>query len=167
MWIRRLCMGRSFVFSGNTKKIAYADGMEGVQVIPVQGMTAILFITAGLAGVYAFLKGHFSGAYLGTLIVTQVWRILSEFIRADYRGGHKLSAYQFMSVLCLPYGVWISWFFSGSVRLNADVVTGIISLWNPGLIIFIQLVWITVFLYTGRSSITGARMSFHVMNGKT
>jgi hypothetical protein len=30
--------------------------------------------------------------------VTQVWRFLSEFLRADYRGSGRISAYQVMAL---------------------------------------------------------------------
>ena len=77
---------RHFVFSGKMKKISYASGMEGMQVVPIQAMTSLVYILAGLAATFLFLKGSFGVAFIVTIAVTQGWRSLSETLRADYRG---------------------------------------------------------------------------------
>jgi hypothetical protein len=46
--------------------------------------------------------------------------------------------------------------------VQADLVIGIKSLWNPALILFLQGVWAVIFFYTGRSTVTGANVSFYV-----
>ena len=43
-----------------------------------------------------------------------------------------------------------------------DLGSGVRSLWSPALILFLQAIWLVIFLHTGRSSVTGARLSFHV-----
>ena len=80
-----------FVFSGKTKKIAYAHGLDGQKVIPVQALTSLIFCASGLAGVYLFLEGHYQTAFLQAVVVTQFWRFVSELLRADYRGEGKIS----------------------------------------------------------------------------
>ncbi len=42
------------------------------------------------------------------------------------------------------------------------VSQGLRLLWNPGIILACQILWIGIFLYMGRSHVTGARISFHV-----
>jgi hypothetical protein len=44
----------------------------------------------------------------------------------------------------------------------AQLVTGLQGLWQPGTLLFLQGVWLVIFLYTGRSTVTGATLSFHV-----
>lgn len=104
LWIQRLCKGRSFTFRGKTKKIAYAGGMEGEEVLPVQALTAILYSGCGLVGILLFLHAHFAAAFLLTLLVTQGWRVLSEILRDDERGGGRFSAYQLMGLTAILYG---------------------------------------------------------------
>jgi len=37
-----------FTFHGKTKKIAYASQMEGIKVVPIQAITAIVYLMAVL-----------------------------------------------------------------------------------------------------------------------
>jgi hypothetical protein len=153
----------NFTFSGKTKKIAYAHGLEGTKVVPVQGITALLYGASGIFGVALFLKGFYGAAFLETLIVTQLWRVTSEFLRADYRGTNKISAYQVMAVLTVLYGIIVRAMF-GVPAFSPVIMYGLHALWNPFVIFFIQGLWIAVFLYTGRSSVTGSTVSFHVIH---
>ena len=155
-----------FVFSGKTKKIAYADGLDGVPVVPIQAITSVLFILVALSGTYLFLQGRPVPAFLVTLMVTQLWRLASEFLRADYRGGRRISAYQWMSVLAIGYGLLISVCFGASGRGQADIVSGLVSLWNPVIIIFFQILWLALFFYAGRSMVTGSRISVYVVEDR-
>jgi hypothetical protein len=43
-----------------------------------------------------------------------------------------------------------------------DVVAGLGGLWRPEVILGLQGLWVAIFLHTGRSVVTGARLSFHV-----
>jgi hypothetical protein len=40
--------------------------------------------------------------------------------------------------------------------------TGLNVLWNPWMIFLIEFIWLIAFLHTGRSVVTGAKISFHV-----
>ena len=166
--IRRL-FGRShFVFTGKTKKIAYAAGMDGEPVIPIQAVTSVIYVTSALAGAYLFLTGKPTAAYLETVIVTQVWRLASEFLRADYRGGGRVSPYQWMGVFAVFYTLFIGLLFAGPSRgARADVVSGLLSVWDPAVLIFLQLTWLAMFVFTGRSMVTGSTISFHVIRERT
>ena len=46
---------RHFVFSGSMKKISYASGLEGKQVIPIQALTCLLYVGVGLIATLLFL----------------------------------------------------------------------------------------------------------------
>lgn len=162
--IRKLFEKHSFVFLGATKKISYADGLEGERVIPIQALTAVIYCGWGVIGVYLFLKGFYFAAFFTTLVVTQAWRTVSEFFRADYRGGGKISAYQTMGLLSILYALLIIFFFShSSVSRPAEVATGLGYLWRPEMLLSLQVLWIAVFLHTGRSRVTGSSLSFHVI----
>jgi hypothetical protein len=164
--LQRLFRKWRFVFLGDTKKIAYADGLAGEAVVPIQGVTAVLYCAAGLLGIYLFLKGYFATAFLMSLTVTQLWRVFSECFRADYRGGGKLSAYQIMGLLAVPYGVFVAVLFPAGAHSAAALGKGLAVFWRPEVILGLQLFWLLIFLYTGRSKVTGASMVFHVIRDR-
>ncbi len=153
----------SFTFAGATKKAAYEGRLEGVRLVPVQAITSVIFVFIGLAGTYLFLQSHFKTAMLLTLLSTQLWRFLSETLRADVRGkAEKISAYQVMALLMVVYSAIIPFVFSGVSAPTAAIAEGLQVLWNPAVILFCQALWLIVFLITGRSSVTGSTLSFFV-----
>jgi hypothetical protein len=156
----------NFVFNGHTRKIAYADGFTGIQVIPVQALTAVLYCSAGLTSLYVYVKSYFATAFIISMLVTQTWRFGSEFLRADYRGTSQISKYQLMAGLVVAYSVIIAFLFPASTATLTSITDGLKSLWQPSLIIFLQLLWIVVFIYTGKSQVTGAQVSFHVIKDR-
>lgn len=160
--LRRLFRGRSFVFFGSTKKIAYAGGLEATEVIPVQAVTAVCYTVCGLIATGLYLAGHHTGAFLLASFVTQGWRSFSETLRADYRGEGRISAYQVMGMIGIVYAVAVACIADSNLPGLPDLAVGLTSLWNPGLILFLQGIWMSIFFYTGRSTVTGATLSFHV-----
>jgi len=166
-WLRRIFEKYNFVFHGKTKKIAYAHSLEGVKVIPIQAITSILYSSVGIAGIYLFLEENFASAFLLMLIATQIWRVLSEFLRADYRGDNKISAYQVMSLVSIGYGISILFMFPVRPSLAADIIVGVGFLWDPAVILALQLLWVLTFFYTGVSDVTSSDIALHVMRDRT
>jgi hypothetical protein len=156
----------NFIFSGETKKIAYAHGLDGRKVIPIQGVTALLYSAVSLSAILLFLKGWFSAAFLLSLSVTQVWRVLSEFFRADYRGGGSISAYQVMAFLSIAYGFLLAVILPPPPVQSMDLWSGMHSLFSPGMILFLQALWVAAFLFTGRSMVTASTITFHVVKDR-
>lgn len=163
--IARLVSPLALVFTGKTKKIAYASGLDGVKVLPVQVITYLLYAATGIASTLMFLHGSYRAAFLSSLVVTQLWRVLSEFLRDDYRGAGSFSAYQVMGVVAVFYGIWVSSHFGGDPVLP-DLALGLSCLWSPVPLLAMQAIWIAIFLYTGLSRVTGSTMTFHVHAGK-
>jgi hypothetical protein len=60
------------------------------------------------------------------------------------------------------YAIAAACFLMNEPSGQNDLLTGLKGLWNPALILFMQGIWMTIFLYTGRSTVTGATLSFHV-----
>lgn len=160
--LKRIFTGRSFVFFGNTKKIAYAGGLEAVEVIPIQAVTAVIYTGCGLIAAGMYLSTHLTAAFLFATITTQGWRSLSETLRADYRGEGKVSAYQVMGIVGVVYAIAMAFFLVHEATGMPDLPAGLKGLWSPALILFLQGIWLAIFLYTGRSTVTGATLSFHV-----
>jgi len=163
--VRKLFHRFCLVFHGKTKKIAYASNLDGQQVIPIQIITAILYSACALVGTWLFLAGHFGAALVETLVITQVWRIVSEFFRADFRGDFTITPYQIMAGLTILFALAVSLFTAPPPDLPR-LYTGLNTLWSPGTLLAVELVWVITFLFTGRSSITKARISFHVQEDK-
>ena len=150
------------VFTGDTKKVAYASGMAGEKMIPIQIITAVIYAISGLVGTLLFLRGFAGIALVETLAVTQVWRVVSEFFRADFRGYRKFSMYQVMALAAIVYTIALLAFFPApGVAVSLD--KGFKALWHPGMILFFQGVWIVSFLHSGRSAVTASKISFHVV----
>jgi hypothetical protein len=160
--LQRLFKKRNFIFTGETKKIAYAHGYEGEAVIPIQALTSIIYCTTALLGLYLFLQRLYLAAFLLTLVVTQMWRFTSEFLRADHRGGGKISAYQIMAILAVLYSLPVAFLLPVAETVSPNILAGLKSLWNPTMIILLQCLWLVIFLRTGRSQVTGVTMSFEV-----
>ncbi len=160
--IRTLFTGRGFTFFGSTKKIAYAGGMEAIEVIPIQAVTAVFYSVCGLIAAGMYLSAHHTAAFLFATITTQGWRSFSETLRCDYRGAGRISAYQIMGALGVVYAIAAASVLAGEPASLPDLSAGLKSLWSPALILFLQGIWVTIFYYTGRSTVTGATLSFHV-----
>ena len=161
-FLRSLLGERGFTFFGSTKKVAYAGGMEGKTVIPIQAVTAVLYSACGLAGALLFLADLHLSAFLLATITTQGWRSYSETLRADYRGEGNLSAYQIMGIIGILYATGAAWLIGAGASNSPNLAAGLATLWNPALLLFLQGIWLIIFYYTGRSTVTGATLSFHV-----
>jgi len=162
--VQRLVGRHSFIFRCKTKKIVYESGMEGVEVIPIQAVTAVILVATALAGMALFLNAAYTAAFLGCMAISQGWRAVSEHFRADYRGNGKLSAYQIMAVLVLAYSVTLALFIPGEQLPPPSLLRGIKALWDPVVILSIEMLGLLVFLYTGLSKVTGSRISFQLLN---
>ncbi|MBF0240987.1 MAG: prolipoprotein diacylglyceryl transferase [Desulfamplus sp.] len=172
--MNRLFRKFNFVFEGETKKAAYASNLDGEPTIPIQAITSILYTITAICGTALFLSGDFKIAMLLTIVVTQLWRVVSEFFRADYRGDSGFSAYQVMALVAAFYMVAISIFVSDAIPYNqllayseiSDIIYGVKQFWNPTTIICMEIFWVATFLYTGRSFVTGSNIFFHVIKEK-
>lgn len=148
------------IFCGHTKKSSYESGCDDQRLVPIQIITSIVLTTNGLAGLWFFLEGRFIAVLAVTLPVTQLWRFASEFLRADFRGARKISAYQIMALAAVVYWLAIAWFAPADRVPQIDVVRGLAELWAPLPIVFLQILWVAVFLFTGRSQVTRGTLSF-------
>lgn len=163
--LQRLLAGRGVVYSGPTKKILYEGGLHHRPVFPIQAVTSILYSSSALGAAYLFLNGLYGPAFLVAMMITQVWRPISELLRADYRGRGTFSAYQIMAATAACIAL-IFWLILPASTIIPDIRAGIGLLWDPLTILLIELWGICIFLYTGKSRVTGVRMSFYVHQEK-
>jgi hypothetical protein len=160
--IQRVFYHWHFVFSGDMKKISYASGLAGKQVIPIQAITCLVHLSVGLVATLLFLNACFALAFTVSLTATQGWRALSEVLRADYRGAGKLSAYQIMGILAILYAVALSAFLPPEHAVTPQLAAGIETVWRLETFLLLQALWVIVFLMFGKSMVTGAQISFHL-----
>lgn len=161
--VRLLFSRHGFTFSGATKKVAYEGHLAGERLVPIQAITAVLYTGGALVGASLFLEGLFTPALIGCLVLTQLWRIFSETLRADFRGFGRVSAYQKMGIAAVFYTLVMLSFAPPPPLGHPDVVAGLHVLWNPAVILGLQLLWLVYFLIFGRSSVTTATVSFAVV----
>lgn len=169
--IRNLFSRCAFVFTGQTKKIAYERSLDGVAVVPIQAITAIVNVSTGWLSLWLFLYGYFTSALLITIIVSQTWRILSEWLRSDFRGNFSVlpwtfSSYQVMAALSLGYVLLLPFLFPSTPSLTVDLERGLKSVWSAEIVIFIEGIWLFVFFYKGISRVTGSTLAFFVHRDK-
>jgi prolipoprotein diacylglyceryltransferase len=159
---RRIFQKRHTVFEGRTKKADYAHGLCGRPLVPVQAMTAHIFTTVACVGLAFFIAGNFTAAMLVPLIVTQLWRTASEFLRADYRGGaERISAYQIMAMVGVIYSALLPLVLPGGGPVP-DMGAGFALLQTLPVVFGLQALFVGAFLFTGRSAVTGSELRFTV-----
>lgn len=164
--LQKLFNNWNFVFSGKMKKIAYASGMDGTQVVPVQALTSALYVAVSLFSTLLFLKRYYVLAFVLTMTATQGWRTLSEVLRADHRGSSKISAYQVMGIVAIIYSAGLALLLAKGEYMNSNLAIGVNALWQPEVVIFLQGVWVAVFIFFGKSMVTGAEISFHLFEDR-
>jgi len=164
--VQKLFTRTATVFHGHIKKAGYESRLCGEPLVPVQAITCIIFTLAALVGSGLFLREHFTAALVMCITVTQVWRVVSETMRADFRGFGTISVYQKMSGLAVLY-IWTVALIPQTDILNHPaILKGISQLWHPGVIIGLQLAWLVFFLFFGRSTVTSATVSFSLFRDR-
>ncbi len=162
--IRRLFSRTAFIFQGATKKAIYEGKLDGRALVPIQAVTCIIYCLTALGASLLFLRNHAVAALVLSISVSQFWRILSETLRADFRGFSRISAYQKMGAAAVVYVAALCLFFQKTALAGPDIVAGIRLLWHPGIIIGLQLFWLIAFLVFGRSTITTSTLSFDLVH---
>ena len=160
--MKKLFSKWNFEFLGSTKKISYASGLEGVKVVPVQAMTAILYVATGLVAMWLYLHSFYFVSLVIAIVVTQLWRLASEFLRADYRGTNKITAYQWMAIISTLYATGFGVIANTVEMPVANLTTGLTVLWTPFMLVFLQILFFSIFAFTGKSAVTESSMSIHV-----
>jgi len=150
----------NFIFYGSTKKVVYEAQLAGEKLIPIQAITCVLYTIGALIGSYLFLVGMFTPALIFTIALTQLWRILSETLRADFRGFGNISMYQKMGMISVLYILGVIFFVHAAPYADPEITDGIGVLWNPAVILGLQLLWLVFFFTFGRSTVTTSTISF-------
>jgi len=116
----------------------------------------------GLIGLILFLAKWPAAALVTCVVVSQSWRLGSEFMRRDWRGGGRLSVYQWMAPAAVAVVLAILAWFPATTSPMLDLPSAYARLWRLELVLGLQGLWVVLFVYTGRSQVTGASLTWHV-----
>ena len=154
------------VFHGDTKKAAYASSLQDEPLVPVQALTSVVFSLSGLAGLTFFVVQYWRLAVLVPVIGTWGWRAIAEKLRADHRGHARFSVYQGMSFIALAYLATATLLMPASGPVP-DLALGLSELAKLPVVLVLQILWVFLFLFYGRSQVTASVLSFHVVTERT
>ena len=161
--IARLFHSHYLVIQGPTKKAAYASGLAGQPLIPVQAITSAIHAVAGVAGVILFLSQQWRLAALVPLVASWGWRAFTETLRADHRGSSRISAYQVMAVFSVVYLSVFLGLLPQPTALEAHLSLAFPQVFSVPIILLLQIFWLALFFYYGKSRVTGSTLLFHVV----
>jgi prolipoprotein diacylglyceryltransferase len=161
--IARLFQKHNLIIHGSTKKAAYASGLAGEPLIPVQAITSTVFAISGLAGVAFFLAEDYRVAALVPVITSWTWRACSEWLRVDYRGKSRISAYQIMAIVSAIYLSIFLFLMPGEAPLAPHLGAAFAQVSSTAVILLLQACWFLLFLYYGRSRVTASTVAFHIV----
>lgn len=159
---RALYGSAATTYRGQLKKISYASNLENTPVVPVQSIASVVLFALFLIGLWLYWQQQFVACALVSIWGSQLWRLYSETLRADYRGGGKFSAYQWMAIAtCLIATISI-------VAMRGDASTqprfslGWVAVSQIEVFIAIQALALGIVWFMGRSQVTGALVNLRL-----
>ena len=165
--LERALYGRSATtYRGKLKKITYASNMENTPVIPVQSITSIVLFGLFLVGLWLFWRQHYGIALCVCLWGSQIWRVYSETLRADYRGEAHFTAYQWMAVATCAFATAAMLLLSDTAIPAPDFIRAWNAVTRLPVVVAIQLLAVLIIWYMGRSTVTGATVQLQLFREK-
>lgn len=158
---RRFWAPWATVYHGDCKKIVYAHRLAGAATIPVQLLTALLYVNTGVLATWLYLEGMFGAAFLVAAVTAMGWRVVAEMWRADYRGEGRISAYQLSNMVNIVFCLLLFWLLP-VVGVAPHLPDGLAALWRPEILLLLLAVWLLLLGYFGLSRVTGARIDFYL-----
>lgn len=159
---RRVFSRWSDVYEGEMKKISYCSKLHNTPVVPIQSITTTLYTIVGIAGIYLFLNGLYASAFLLCLLFSQIWRVVSEFYRADFRGFNKVTAYQWMAMIACLYGVALFVLMPSHQGVIPELSLGFTGLFDIKVFIALQVFGLIMFFFSGTSTVTQSKINFSI-----
>jgi hypothetical protein len=71
-----------------------------------------------------------------------------------------------MGLALVPYALLLVWSFSSDPVPVTRLATGLRALWNPLLVVALEVLWGCIFVYFGWSTVTKSTLLFHVRSGE-
>jgi hypothetical protein len=152
--LKKVFLRWNTIFTGRLKKAAYASNLEGKKTVPVLSMGIIINNATSIIGIVLFIFDKYVAALLLTFIISQTYRFVSEFLRADYRGSGKISSYQKMAIANIIIAILYVFFWSSTHYPSTDLYNALIKFYDPVVIGMFALLFIFTTSYTGVSKVT-------------
>jgi hypothetical protein len=150
-------------YRGRFKKIAYAGGLNDREVIAVQSIACVVLFTVFLFSFWLLWSKLYAASIVVALGGSQLWRLYSEQLRADYRGREGFTVYQGMAVVGVLVSVLFAWFAQQpSQGLRASAAAGWFAVTRPEVLLCAQLLAVLITVYMGRSTVTSSRLQMQL-----
>jgi len=149
-------------YRGQLKKISYASNLENTPVVPVQSIASVVLLLLFVVGAWLFWRQQFVASALLSVWGSQLWRLYSETLRADYRGGGSISAYQWMAVATCAIATITIAAAAGDTTLAPRFVHGWQAISQIEVFIGIQALALGIVWFMGRSTVTGALVNLRL-----
>jgi prolipoprotein diacylglyceryltransferase len=163
---RALYGASATTYRGQFKKISYASNLENTPVVAVQSVASVLLFTLFLLGLWLYWQQQFVAAALVSVWGSQLWRLYSETLRADYRGGGKISAYQWMAASTCLLATFSIGMLVGDPSLQPHFHLGWASVNRLEVFAALQGLAVSIVWFMGRSQVTGARISLRLFRDR-
>jgi hypothetical protein len=158
--------GSATTYRGQLKKISYASNLESIPVIAVQSIASVVLFALFLSGLWLFWLQHFSLALIVTLVGSQLWRLYSETLRADYRGDAKFTAYQKMAVVTMLLTLAVSATLPTVTPVSLNAQRGFDALFRVDVLLYLQIIFVAIVYFMGRSTVTGAHLQMRLFRDR-
>jgi hypothetical protein len=70
-----------------------------------------------------------------------------------------------MGLLLMPWSVWLALHFP-AIYVLPDLAVGLSAFWHPAVLLALQAAWLGMFVFFGRSEVTGAQLNFFVRHDR-
>lgn len=161
-FLRQLFKRFNTIYNGRCKKVSYASGLCNVETVPVQAMANILYSGTALISITLFIKGLFFISAIVAIIISQLYRFFSEFLRADYRGEGKISPYQKMALMNIVLSTaYLFWGFTPK-GISVDLQNAFVHILELKMIFIFFAIFFVTLIYTGVSSATYSILTFRI-----
>jgi prolipoprotein diacylglyceryltransferase len=159
---RALYGSTATTYRGQLKKISYASNMENTPVVPVQSIASVVLFALFLVGLWLFWQQRFVACALLSVWGSQLWRLYSETLRADYRGGGKISTYQWMAIATCIIATFSITASTGDASTQPRFALGWSTVSQLEVFIAVQALALGIVWFMGRSQVTGALVNLRL-----
>lgn len=145
-------------FLSHTRKAVYDSNYKNLELINIQGIVVCLFTLLSLVSFILIMLEKYEIAFITSFTIPATIRFFSEFFRDDNRGfSHKISLYQFFSILLVIYSILVLYLFN-PLEVKISLIH---KIYFSNLdLIFLVITFIMTLLHSGISKVTGSEIKF-------
>ncbi len=149
-------------YRGRFKKIAYAGGLHDREVVAIQSIACVVLFAIFLASLWFFWSGRLAASIVIALGGSQLWRLYSEQLRADYRGRDGFTLYQGMALIGAVASIVFAWRFAMPSLAPASAREGWLTVAQLEVLVCCQVLAVFIVAFMGRSTVTSSRLEMRL-----